>query len=72
MKIIASDGFGNESFKIINFEIVDENIFGCIDGINCQENNYATGLIIAGILLSAIVVIVLIEVFVVRKNKEDN
>lgn len=72
LKIIASDGFGNESFKIINFEIVDENIFGCIDGINCQENNYATGLIIAGILLSAIVVIVLIEVFVVRKNKEDN
>ena len=72
LKIIVSDGFGNESFKIINFEIVDENIFGCIDGINCQENNYATGLIIAGILLSAIVVIVLIEVFVVRKNKEDN
>lgn len=72
LKIIASDGFNNEIQKVINFEIVDENIFGCIDGINCQENNYATGLIIAGILLSAIVVIVLIEVFVVRKNKEDN
>ena len=72
LKIIASDGFNNEIQKVINFEIVDENIFGCIDGINCQENNYATGLIIAGILLSAIVVIVLIEVFVVRKHKEDN
>lgn len=72
LKIIASDRFNNEIQKVINFEIVDENIFGCIDGINCQENNYATGLIIAGILLSAIVVIVLIEVFVVRKHKEDN
>ena len=72
LKIIVSDGFNNESVKVINFEIVDGNIFGCVDGINCQENNYATGLIIAGILVSAIVVIVLIEVFVVRKHKEDN
>ena len=72
LKIIVSDGFNNESVKVINFEIVDENIFGCVDGINCQENNYATGLIIAGILVSAIIVIVLIEIFVVRKHKEDN
>ena len=72
LKIIVSDGFNNESVKVINFEIVDENIFGCVDGINCQENNYATGLIIAGILVSAIIVIVLIEIFVFRKHKEDN
>ena len=72
VKIIVKDGFGNESFETINFEIVDENIFGCVDGINCQENNYATGLIIAGILITAIVIIVLIEVFIIKKNKEDN
>ena len=69
VKIIVKDGFGNESFETINFEIVDENIFGCVDGINCQENNYATGLIIAGILITAIVIIVLIEVFIIKKNK---
>ena len=72
VKIIVKDGFGNESFETISFEIVDENIFGCVDGINCQENNYATGLIIAGILITAIVIIVLIEVFIIKKNKEDN
>lgn len=72
VKIIVKDGFGNESFETINFEIVDENIFGCVDGINCQENNYATGLIIAGILITSIVIIVLIEVFIIKKNKEDN
>lgn len=70
--IVAVDGFNNESIQTLNFMIVEENIFGCVDGMNCGENNYGVGIIIGASLIVIIGIIVVIEIFVVKRKKEED
>lgn len=68
--IVAIDEKGNKSTKEITFEIVEKNFFGCIDGFDCAENNYAVGIII-GIGIALIVgVVVVIEIIYIKRKKE--
>lgn len=69
--ITAIDKSGNKSIKEISFEIVERNFFGCIDGFDCAENNYAVGIII-GIIIALIVgAVVTIEIFYIKKKKKE-
>lgn len=70
--IVAVDGFNNESIQTLNFMIVEENIFGCVEGMNCGENNYGVGIIIGASLIVIIGIIVVIEIFVVKRKKEED
>lgn len=70
--IVAVDGFNNESIQTLNFMIVEENIFGCVEGMNCGENNYGVGIIIGASLIVIIGIIVVIEIFVVKRRKEED
>ncbi len=69
--ISATDKSGNKTIKEVNFEIVEENFFGCIDGINCAENNYALGLIIGIIIVVIVGGVVVFEIFYLKKKKKE-
>lgn len=68
--IVATDEKGNKSTKEISFEIVEENFFGCIDGFDCAENNYAVGIIIGIGIVLIVGVVVVIEIIYVKRKKE--
>ncbi len=71
--IVAIDEKGNKSTKEITFEIVEKNFFGCIDGFDCAENNYAVGIIIGiGIVLIVGVVVVIEIIYIKRKKAAEN
>ena len=72
LTIKAKDIFGNENEETINFQIVDKNMFGCVDGINCKENNYASGILIGCGIVLLIGIIIVVEVYFVRKNKIED
>ncbi|MBQ8293584.1 MAG: hypothetical protein IJX78_07295 [Bacilli bacterium] len=69
--IKAIDSSGNETIKEITFEIVEENFFGCIDGINCAENNYAVGIIIGIVIVLIVGIVVTLEIIYVKKKKQQ-
>ena len=69
--IVASDGSGNKTTKEVKFEIVEENLFGCIDGIDCEENNYALGIIIGIIIVVIASGVVLFKVIYDKKHKNQ-
>lgn len=69
--IVASDGSGNKTTKEVKFEIVEENLFGCIDGIDCKENNYALGIIIGIIIVVIASGVVLFKVIYDKKHKNQ-
>ena len=69
--ITAVDKSGNKTVKEINFEIVEENFFGCIDGFDCEENNYAVGIIIGIIIVVIVGVVVTLEIFYIKKKKKE-
>ncbi len=68
-KIDASDQFGNQETCEIQFEIVEENLFGCIDGMNCEENNYAVGIIIGIVIVLIVTTVVTFEIIYIKKKK---
>ena len=69
--ITATDKSGNKTVKEISFEIVEENFFGCIDGFDCVENNYAVGLIIGIVIVIIVGVVVTLEIFYIKKKKKE-
>lgn len=69
--ITATDKSGNKTVKEISFEIVEENFFGCIDGFDCAENNYAVGLIIGIVIVVIVGVVVTLEIFYIKKKKKE-
>ncbi len=69
--IEATDIFGNKTIKEVTFELVEENIFGCIDGMNCAENNYAIGIIIGIVIVSIVGIVVALEIIYVKKKKNS-
>ena len=71
MVITATDKSGNKTVKEISFEIVEENFFGCIDGFDCVENNYAVGLIIGIVIVIIVGVVVTLEIFYIKKKKKE-
>ena len=71
LMIVVTDEKGNKSIKEITFEIVEENFFGCIDGFDCAENNYAVGIIIGIGLVLIVGVVVTIEIIYVKKKKDE-
>jgi hypothetical protein len=69
--ITAVDKSGNKTTKEINFEIVEENFFGCIDGFDCEENNYAVGIIIGIVIIVIVGVVVTLEILYIKKKKRE-
>lgn len=68
--IVAVDEKGNKSTKEITFEIVEENFFGCIDGFDCAENNYAVGIVIGIGIVLIVGVVVTIEIIYLKRKKQ--
>ena len=50
---------------------MEENLFGCIDGIDCEENNYALGIIIGIIIVVIASGVVLFKVIYDKKHKNQ-
>lgn len=71
IKIIATDFSGNTSTAELTFEIVEENFFGCIDGMDCAENNYAVGILIGIIIVVIVGGVVTFEIIYLKKKKRQ-
>lgn len=69
LKIEATDKAGNTSEKIINFKIIENNVIGCGDDLDCYLDNYLVVVIIVTILMILILTILVIKVCVWRIKK---
>ena len=50
-KVIAKDSSGNESTKIIEFKIIDNDVISCGDDVECYVDNYLQVVCIVGVLM---------------------
>lgn len=69
LKIEATDEAGNTSEKTINFKIIENNVIGCGDDLDCYLDNYLVVVIIATILMILILTILIIKVCIWRIKK---
>lgn len=65
----ATDKAGNVSEKKVSFKIIENNVIGCGDDLDCYLDNYLVVVIIVTILMILILTIVVIKVCVWRIKK---
>ena len=62
------DRAGNKAQKEIHFTIIEDNVIGCYDDLDCYVTNYLEIVIIAATLIVFVVVIILTKIFSTQKK----
>ncbi len=70
LKILAIDKRGNESTKEVKFEIIENNVIGCGNDIECYLDNYLVVVVISGILMAIILTIFVVRVCIWQRKKQ--
>ena len=71
-KVTAIDLAGNETVRILKFNIIEKNITGCGDDVSCYVDNYASVIVVVTILmLVSVGTMVFKIVYKVVKNKKN-
>lgn len=68
-KIHAVDSSGNENTEIIHFTIIENNVIGCGNDIECYVNNYLEVVIIVAIIMITIITIFILKLFKLKRRK---
>lgn len=71
IKIVATDKKGNEQVFNLSCYIIEDNIIGCGDDVDCYFNNYFEIVIIACSLLAMIIAIIVGKIILKVKKKES-
>lgn len=67
--VYAIDASGNESTTTIHFTIIENNVIGCGNDIECYVNNYLEVVIIVAIIMITIITIFILKLFKMKKRK---
>lgn len=70
LKIIAKDESGNETIKILNFSIIENNIKGCGTDLNCYLDNYTPVIVIVTVLMISIIGLIVGKYIYSKKKKK--
>lgn len=71
-KIIAIDKAGNESIKELNFNIIEKNITGCANDIDCYMENYTSVIVVVTVLMIVSLSIIIYKIIHTIKNKKNS
>lgn len=71
-KIIAIDKAGNESIKELNFNIIEKNITGCANDIDCYMDNYTSVIVVVTVLMIVSLSIIIYKIIHIIKNKKNS
>ncbi len=68
--IYVKDRAGNDTSLTINFEVIEDNIIGCGGDASCYVENYLEVVIIVASLLIFILIMIIVRIFLKRKNRK--
>lgn len=71
LKINAVDSSNNVSSLEISFEIIEDNIMGCVGDIDCYVDNYLEIMIIVITLIVFVITIIVIKIVFYQKSKKQ-
>ncbi len=72
LTIESIDINNNKSIKVVNFEIIKNNLIGCGADVDCYKTNYMDIIYIALLLFSLSLFIVVIRIALKRRRKRDD
>ncbi len=71
IKIIATDLNHNETRVEVSFEIIADNVIGCLGDIDCYVDNYLEVFIIVITLIVFVIIIIVVKFIFYRRNKKN-
>ena len=69
-RVVAIDQAGNESVKIIEFKIIENNVISCGDDMECYVDNYLQVVVIVGLLMVLVIAIFTWKVIDIKRKKK--
>ena len=68
VEIYAKDKAGNETKKELSFVIIEDNIKGCSNDIDCYITNYTSVIVVTTVLLIGIIALVIVKAVLAKKK----
>ncbi len=66
--IKAQDTSGHETEVLLEFEIIEDNLIGCLNDFGCYINNYIEVVIIVTILLIFVIIMIIVKLILKRRK----